>query len=203
MSGRPDESWQEREARRRRAVAEAKLLQREPAGGGPRLVLAIAVVGWLLSLAWLTLTLPERVPTHWSGGGVPDGWSSRIGAIGFALLLPLATIIPMLWISRLVLVWPDGINAPHKEWWLERPRRIIRFERLLREDLMVIVALTLGLFVAVSLIIGYAAHQPGGVVPAWWFPVLLVGYVGVLTAVTVRIYTGPRYRPDDSDRELV
>lgn len=201
MTGSGD-SWREREAHRRRVAAEAKLLQREPAGGWRRLVLAAAVVGWLLSLVWLNLTLPERVPTHWSGGGVPDGWSSRTSAVGFALLLPLATVVPMLWISRLVLVWPDGINAPHKEWWLERPRRLIRFERLLREDLMVIVALTLGLFVAISLIIGYAAHQPGGVVPAWWFPVLVVAYLAVLTAVTVRIYTGSRYRPDDHDREL-
>ncbi|MFK5646982.1 DUF1648 domain-containing protein [Ornithinimicrobium sp. LYQ121] len=201
MVGGAGESWQQREERRRQVAREARLMAREPAGWLPRLVLVVATAAWLATLAWMAATLPERVPTHWSGGGTPDGWSSRAFAVGFALVTPLVLFYPMLWISRLVMVWPDGVNAPHKEWWLDRPRRLLRFERLLREDLMVIVGLSVLLMAGIGLIMGYAAHRPGGTVPGWWFAALVGGFVGALALVIVRVMTGPRYRPDD-DPEL-
>lgn len=202
MTGGPGESWQEREARRRRVAEEARGLDREPAAWWARMALAVATAAWLATIAWMAATLPEQVPTHWSAGGTPDGWSSKAGALAFVVLLPALLFFPMIWLSRLVLVFPDGVNAPHKEWWLDRPRRLVRFERLLREDLMVIVSVTVLLMVAINLITGYAAHQPGGTVPAWWFPVVLVAFLAVLTLVTVRMFVGGRYRPDDDDPEL-
>lgn len=199
----PSESWREREARRRRVAEEARVLDREPAGMRARLVLAVAMVAWLATAVWLLLTLPENVPTHWSpGGGTPDRWSSKNSALTFIVLLPVVVFLPLIWLSRLVLIWPNGINAPHKEWWLDRPRRLVRLERLLREDLMVIVSVTLLLVVAGNLITGYAAHQPGGTVPAWWFLGVLVAFVLVLTVFTVRMYAGGRYRPDHDDPAL-
>ncbi|WP_134772749.1 DUF1648 domain-containing protein [Ornithinimicrobium flavum] len=202
MVGGPGESWQEREARRRRVAEDARTLGREPAAWWARLTLAVVTAAWLATIAWMATTLPEQVPTHWSAGGTPDGWSSRAGALAFVVLLPALAFYPMILLSRLVLVWPDGVNAPHKEWWLDRPRRLVRFERLLREDLMVIVAITVLLMVSINLITGYAAHQPGGAVPAWWFPVVLVAFLVALTVVTVRMFVGGRYRPDDDDPEL-
>lgn len=202
-AGGPGESWQERAERRRQVAQEARLLGREPAGRWPRTVLVLATAAWLATLVWLVVTLPERVPTHWSAGGTPDGWSSKAFAIGFLALLPVVLFFPMVRLSRLALVWPDGVNVPHKEWWLDRPRRLVRFERLLREDLMVMVGLTLLLVVGIELVTGYAAHQPGGTVPAWWFPATTVAYLVALAVVLVRMLTGPRYRPDDDDPELV
>lgn len=202
MVGGPGGSWQEREARRRRVAEEARALGREPAAWWARLTLAVATAAWLATIAWLATTLPEEVPTHWSVGGTPDGWSSRAGALAFVVLLPALMFYPMILLSRLVLVWPDGVNAPHKEWWLDRPRRLVRFERLLREDLMVIVGVTVLLMAASNLITGYAAQQPGGAVPAWWFPVELVAFLVALTVVLVRMFVGGRYRPDDDDPEL-
>lgn len=203
MVGGSGESWQQREERRRQVAREARLMAREPAGWLPRLLLLGATVAWLATLVWLVQTLPERVPTHWSGGGTPDGWSSRPVAVAVVVLLPLVFFFPMILISRLVMVWPDGVNAPHKEWWLDRPRRLVRFERLLREDLMVIVALSVLLVVGMGLIMGYAAHQPGGAVPAWWFAVQVGGYLVLLTLLVVWMYVSARYRPDDDDPELV
>lgn len=202
MTGGPGESWQEREARRRRVAEEARKLDREPAAWWARLVLGVTLAAWVASIAWMVATLPDRVPTHWSASGTPDGWSSKTGALAFVVLLPALMFFPMIWLSRLVLVWPQGVNAPYKEWWLDRPRRLVRFERLLREDLMVIVSVSVLLMVAIDLIMGYAAHQPGGTVPAWWFPVVTVAYLVVLTAVTVRMLVSRRYRPDDDDPEL-
>ncbi|WP_131104082.1 DUF1648 domain-containing protein [Ornithinimicrobium sufpigmenti] len=202
MTGGPGESWQEREARRSRIAQEARQLDREPAGWPARLLLALATVAWLATLVWLALTLPEQVPTHWSSGGTPDGWSSKASALLFVTAIPLLLFYPLIWLSRLVIVWPQAVNTPHKEWWLERPRRLVRFERLVREDLMVIVAVSLLLMVGSDLIIGYAAHEPGGTVPGWWFPALLVAYLLVLGVVMLRMMGGPRYRPDDTDPGL-
>lgn len=196
------ESWQERDQRRRQVAREARLMAPEPASWLPRVVLGVATLAWLATLGWLAATLPERVPTHWSGSGTPDGWSSRPFALGFALLAPLLFAYPLLWLSRLTVIWPDGINTPHKELWLDTPRRLVRFERLLREDLMLMAGLTVLLLTGVDLVIGYAAHQPGGLVPWWVFLVLVGGFLVLIGLVTVRMLVGSRYRPRDDDADL-
>lgn len=189
-------TWQERGAHQRHVADAARALPRERSGAGPRGALAVATIVWLATVVWLALTLPERVPTHWTSGSVPDGWSSREGALAFSVLLPLVTIFPLLWLSRLALVWPDGINLPEpaKRWWLDTPERLVRFERLLREDLMLIVASTLLLFAAADVVIGVAAHRPGGMAPGAAFPAILVGYLAAIGAVVIRMLVGGRYR---------
>lgn len=142
-------------------MAEAKTLEREPAARWVTVVFGAATALWIVVVVWLALTLPDEVPIHWSSGGVPDGWASKTGALAFSILVPLATIFPLVFLSRLVLAAPDTLNSPHKEWWIAEPHRLIRCERLLREDLMVIVALTVVLLTTVDVLIGYAAHQPG------------------------------------------
>ncbi|AKT52815.1 hypothetical protein ADJ73_11980 [Arsenicicoccus sp. oral taxon 190] len=195
-------TWQQQEQRRQAVSREARTLPREPSSWGPRLALGLATVAWLATLVWLVATLPERVPTHWGTGPAPDGWSSRASALAMSALLPPAVAYPMIWLSRLALVWPDGINVPHKEWWLERPRRLVRFERLVREDMMLVSAATVGLLAAADVQIGVAAHRPGGEVPEWTFPVTLVGFLAVIGVVVARMGLGRRYRPRDDDPDL-
>lgn len=195
-------TWQQREAARKDVAREARDLPREPASWGPRLAIAVATLAWLTTLVWLVATLPERVPTHWSGSTVPDDWSSRGTALAMSVLLPLVLAYPMVWLSRLALVWPDGINVPHKQWWLERPRRLVRFERLVREDLVLLVAATVGLLTAVDVQIGIAAHRPGGETPGWSVPVLLGTYLLLVGLVVGRMVVGRRYRPREDDAEL-
>jgi len=57
----------------------------------PALTVA-AVMSWVpcAVLTWARLTwsgVPERVPTHWSGSGVVDGWGSSTSAF-WSLLVP-------------------------------------------------------------------------------------------------------------------
>lgn len=196
------QSWQERERSRQEAVRRARRMPREPSAALPRLVLWLSVAAWLGVLVWLALTLPDRVPTHWTFSNVPDGWSSKVGALVFSAGLPLVLLLPMLWLSRLVFVAPDLVNSPHREWWTSTPRRVVRFERLVREDLMVIVALTLLMLVSADVVIGYAAHQPGGAAPGWVFPVVLVAYLVLVTLVVVHMYRSGRYRPDAQEPAL-
>lgn len=200
MGAGATESWQERQDRRQQVAEQARAMRREPASSGPRAALGLGTVLWLAVLVWLFLTLPERVPTHWSFGSVPDGWSSRPVALTMAALLPILTAYPLLWLSRLAIIWPSGINVPDQEWWLQTPDRLVRFERLLREDLMLMVAVMLLLFTAGSLQMAWAAHQPQGAVPAWSFPVLVGGFLVMFGLVLARMVTGPRYRPRKDDR---
>lgn len=183
----------------------ARQLPREPASALPRLVLTLATLAWLATVAWLFVTLPDRVPTHWGTSDTPDGWSSRAGALAPAVLIPLVAAFPMLLLSRLALAWPEGINLPEsrKRWWLQTPERLVRFERLLREDLMFIVATVLFVLAGTDVVIGVAAHRPGGEAPTGAFVAILgVALVGV-AVVVVRMLVGGRYRPRSEDGQLV
>lgn len=200
MGAGATQTWQERERKRQQVAEQARAMPREPASWGPRAALGLGTVLWLAVLVWLFLTLPERVPTHWSFGSVPDGWSSRPVALAIAALLPVLTAYPLVWLSRLAVIWPSGINVPDKEWWLQTPERLVRFERLLREDLMLMVAVMLLLFTASDLQMGWAAHQPQGAVPAWSFAVLVGGFLFAIGFVLARMVTGSRYRPREGDR---
>lgn len=195
------DGWRERERRRQEAVQRARRMPREAASVTSRLVLWLALAAWAGVFLWLALSLPDRVPTHWSRSGVPDGWSSRTGALALFAGFLLMTL-PLVLLSRLVLLAPDLVNAPHREWWTSTPRRVLRFERLVREDLMVVVALTLLLLVSTGLVMGYAAGQPTGAAPGWSFWVVLVTYLVVLTLLVLRMYRSRRYRPDAQGRAL-
>lgn len=173
----------------------ARTLPREPASPWRWLALVLATVVWLATLVVLAVTLPDRAPTHWSGGSRPDDWMSRGGSLLVSVALPLVTTYPLIWLSRIAIVWPDGINAPNKEWWLQTPERLVRFERLLREDLMLVAALMLLLYAGTDLGIDYAAHQPGGRMPGWFFPVSLIGFLVLLALVLAPMVVGRRYRP--------
>lgn len=188
-------NWREAERRRREVAAEAKRLPRERAAPFPRVVLGATTLTWVLVVVWLIWALPDRVPLHWSMSDTPDRWGTKGEALAFAVALPLLTAFPLILISRLALIWPDGINLPDKDWWLETPQRLVRFERLLREDMMLMAAATLAILVVADLSIAAAAQHPEGRAPWWMLPALGVALVAML-AVIVRMLLPRRYRPD-------
>lgn len=159
---------------------------------------AAAVAVWLVTLAVVYVTLPDRVPTHWSSGTTPDQWSSRFGAILPALIGPIGVNVVLAGVSRLVLRWPQGINAPNKEYWLATPARLRRFERLLREDMSLIGALCLVLFAAIAVLMAVAARRPGGEMPGVFFAVIMIGFIAGMMAVLWRMFSHGRYRGDDA-----
>lgn len=87
-------------------------------------VLAGLCVVFLVYLVLSAPLLPERVATHFGGGGRPNGWMSRsshllfLGAIGVGLPLLFAGI------ARLIKLSPTRfLNIPHREYWLSPERR--------------------------------------------------------------------------------
>ncbi|MET3862673.1 putative membrane protein [Dietzia sp. 2505] len=179
-------------------AGEARGLPKEPTSPWILILVVATVVVWLAVLVWQVMVLPERVPTHFGAGGEPDGWSSKGGALAFSSLLPLTVFALIPLTSQLVLRAPEFINGPNKEWWTATAPRLRRFERLVREDLWLIVVVTLALLVAMQVGIVIAAEAPGQRLPdGLLFGGMALFGVG-LVAVLLRMYVGGRYaeQPD-------
>ena len=163
-----------------------------------RAVATLSVMLWLGAMVWLAVSLPDRVPTHWGTSPVADGWSSKATAVALLVVLPVVMFLPLPLLSRLMFTHPDVVNAPYKQWWLETPQRLVRFERLLREDLWLITGSSLLLITAIGLIMGQAATTPDGRAEPWWMWVTIGAYFGAIGAITARMVAGSRYRPPGS-----
>lgn len=162
------------------------------------LVVGLTVV-WLSVLAWQVAVLPDRVPTHFGSGGQPDGWSSRTGALAMSALAPVAFAFPLPLMSLLAIRWPAGINTPNKEWWTATGPRLRRFERLMREDLWLLAAAMLGLFIGIQVGITEAAStDDGSMSGAWVAGPLIVMLVGT-GVVLARMYGGRYAEQPDLD----
>lgn len=168
---------------------------REPSGRNYRIAVLLGGLASAATWVWLAMTAPDRVPTHWSGE-TPDGWSSKPAALVLCALLLPGIALGITQLSRLATAWPVGINVPHKDWWLAEPRRLVRFERLLREDMMLIAAALLGLSALMNVTIGVAAHRRDGAMPTAVFVLALVLVVGGVLTVVARMLLG-RYDPTD------
>lgn len=177
---------------------EARGLPREPTAPWIRGLVVVVVAVWLTVVAWQVVVLPDRVPTHFDGSGQADGWSSRNGALAFSAIFPLLVVLPMPLLSRMALHWPHAINGPNRHWWTATPRRLIRFERLMREDLWVITVLTMALLVAIQVGITLTAVAGNESISTTFLFGGLGAYLVAMVVVMARMYGGGRYadQPD-------
>ena len=176
---------------------DARGLPREPTARWILVLIAGLTIIWLAVLAWQVAVLPDRVATHFGAGGEPDGWSSKGGAVAFSALMPLVVVYPMPLMSLLALRWPQSINVPNRDWWVATGPRLRRFERLLREDLWLIAAATLFVFIAIDVGITETAVSGDGDLPMVYMAVPLVLMLAAIGAVIARMM-GSRYaeQPD-------
>lgn len=177
-------------------AAEARGLPREPTARWILVLMAVLTVVWLGILAWQVAVLPDRVATHFGFGGEANGWSSKAGALAFSVLLPLLVVFPMPLMALLALRWPSSINAPNREWWTATAPRLRRFERLLREDLWLIGALTLALFLVIDVGVALAAQSTDNTLSLWFLLPTLVLFLAGLGVVMARML-GTRYAEQD------
>jgi uncharacterized membrane protein len=90
----------------------------------PAIILTALCVGFQIFLFYSEALLPERMASHFSGGGEPNGWMScstdlfLFGALGAGL--PLLFFILAL-VTRFIPA--QFINLPHREYWLSPERR--------------------------------------------------------------------------------
>lgn len=197
-------TWRERAAQEQRAAAQAADADREPASVLPKAALTLAVLVWVATFLLAVFVLPDHVPTHWSGSSDSDGlvradgWSSKPGALAF-MALTFVGVTPLMLVSRLVIKAPASINISNKDWWTAQGSRLVRLERLQREDLMLIVAATIALLAAINVQIVVASRLTDGASPWWIFWVFLGGYLAILAVILVRMLAGARYRPYEED----
>jgi uncharacterized membrane protein len=93
----------------------------------PRFALYLLIAS-VLAAAWYvdatTGILPERVATHFGGGGRPNGWMTRDGyrvfMLSFVTLLPLFMVLMAGVMPRL---FPNATNIPNRHYWMAPQRR--------------------------------------------------------------------------------
>jgi uncharacterized membrane protein len=87
------------------------------------LFVALLVAATVLLLA-TTGTLPDRIPTHFGAGGVPDAWMTRAGYTAFMLVFTVGLPLVMVWaIGGLPRAFPNLVSLPNREHWLASERR--------------------------------------------------------------------------------
>lgn len=175
----------------------ARELPREPTTPWILGLNALLVAAWLGVLVWQVAVLPEQVPTRFDVGGEPTQWSSRAWTLGSSLLLPLVAALPLPLLTLLALHRPELLSVPNRDWWTATGPRIRRFERLLREDLWLITALMMMLFVSIQVVITQASATQGQSLPGWVLAVPTVVFLALLGALMARMFGG-RYadQPD-------
>ena len=89
----------------------------------PFVVLGPLCAGYLIFIAGSASLLPERVASHFGGGGEANGWMNRSADLAFlgglGVGLPLFFIVLSLVTG---LVPARFVNLPHREYWLSPER---------------------------------------------------------------------------------
>ncbi|MGC2940610.1 MULTISPECIES: DUF1648 domain-containing protein [unclassified Brevibacterium] len=113
---------------------------------------------------WFWVQAPGNMATHFDSGGQPDGWTSKADllwifvptGIGLPVLMSIRALYEKLPISL--------INAPFKEYWLERDEKAFLFGCLM-ELLRTVAGLTALLFASILVIIMGQARS--ATIPEW------------------------------------
>ena len=84
-------------------------------------LLVVLFVSYVLSSS---MTLPERVATHFGSGGVPNGWMSRDDYVQFTLMFGLGVSLFVVGSHYLLArFFGNQFNIPNREYWLTPERR--------------------------------------------------------------------------------
>lgn len=178
---------------------EARGLPREPIARWIIWLVVCSAALWLGVFVWQVITLPSVFAIQFDFSGEPTSWWSKWSAQGMSVLLAAVMVAPAMLMSRLVLRAPHLISAPNSRWWLATPRRIRRFERLLREDLLLLAAVSLLLLSIGEAGITIAANSQTGGMPTAFLVAMLVPLAGLIVVVVRMVGGGGRY---DSQPEL-
>ena len=90
----------------------------------PRPILLLLIILFIGQLAYFYPQLPEKVASHFNGGGQPDNWSSRNSFVIFTAIFGLFATCFSTLIMLLIENAPVSLlNLPNKEYWLTGERR--------------------------------------------------------------------------------
>ncbi len=90
----------------------------------PLLVLVVLSIGFLVYVYYSSSELPERVATHFSFDGTPDGWMSRDKHLLFFALFGIGISWFLACIGLVSRFIPTSfINLPNRDYWLSPERK--------------------------------------------------------------------------------
>jgi uncharacterized membrane protein len=155
--------------------------------------LPCTIFGALLACAGVLLLataggLPERIPTHFGAGGVPDAWMTRVGYTAFMLVFAVGLPIVIVWaIGGLPRAFPRQVNLPNRDHWLAPERREASLEFLGRHAcwlgcMMVLMA------VGVHVLLLRASASTPPRLEEGPFVAMLVAFLAALVVWIVAIY---------------
>jgi uncharacterized membrane protein len=125
----------------------------------PSLILGFLYLCFVGYLVYSAALLPERVATHFNAQGQPDGWMSRSSHLAFTTLFGFAFplfLVTLFYVIRFLP--PQGLNIPHRDYWLAPERRLETFDYLFGHS-MWLAGATLGLLLGIQFLIVQANTQ--------------------------------------------
>jgi len=160
-----------------------------------RLALVATSTAYVVALGWAAVVLPERVPSHFDGGGRVDDWSDRATVLVFWAVAGLVVLAGVPALGRLT-TRGDGtwVNMPQasKDYWFATERKA-EFRVRFGDDLEGFAAMTGVLLVAGLAMTTWVAAGDRDGVPWWLLAGGLGAYLAAAAAWTVRLLR--TYRP--------
>ncbi|MFT3901232.1 MAG: DUF1648 domain-containing protein [Gordonia sp. (in: high G+C Gram-positive bacteria)] len=151
------------------------------------LVPAIAV--YAITWCWVAVSAPDRVPMHWGAGGTVDRWGSRTEFLAFSFGTAAAVTALLVGLAVFADRLPTSvINTPHRDYWLS-PEHRAAFNRINRQMLFDIAALTILLFAAINV---FVVTDAGGGAVIGLVVAFLIAMAVVIAIPVRRLYTEPR-----------
>jgi len=155
-------------------------------------VVALVTLAYAVVIVAGALTLPERVPSHWSSGSTPDAWGTRTqwvvtsSILGVVMALLLGGISVMT--SRINLKG-NWINLPNKQWWVATPEREARARDLMSSYMWGITAVVMAVLTIDQVMTMVAAHNAQGTLPGhgtvMWMLLIVCGIAVIWLTVSM------------------
>ena len=94
----------------------------------PKILYFLLLVAGLLQWVRYYPLLPEKMASHFSFDGMPNGWQPKDGFFLVMLLVVGLTGVIAFFSPRIIAARPDNqLNLPHKSYWLAPARREATF----------------------------------------------------------------------------
>ena len=140
----------------------------------------VTVIGYFM--------MPHRMATHFGGGGVANGWTSREMWCVISLVIDIPLFALLWYMPAVVFAFPPGlVNLPNKNYWLAEEHRE-ETRRKLGSLMAEFGAAFFAFFLAVSLLVLDANRSDPVVLNEPLFLGALVVFLGFTLFWTVRIY---------------
>ena len=154
----------------------------------PLLILVVLSIGLLVYVQYSSSQLPERVATHFSADGTPDGWMDRDENVSFVATMGIGIPWLVVGLGLLIRFFPNSLfNLPNKDYWLSPERKALTCFYVCRY-LTWLMCITVLLFAAGQYSIVKANQSSSVKMSMSLFGVIFFSYLIAMLLLTMPIY---------------